>query len=42
MNTIVKASIAFSLGAAALRRYTLPGFGLVLVTGLVLIGWLLM
>ncbi|MBE0643885.1 MAG: MgtC/SapB family protein [Bacteroidetes bacterium] len=41
MNTIVKASIAFSLGAAALRRYTLPGFGLVLVTGLVLIGWLL-
>lgn len=42
MNTIVKASIAFSLGAAALRRYTLPGFGLVLITGLVLIGWLLM
>ncbi len=42
MNTIVKASIAFSLGAAALRRYTLPGFGLVLVTGLVLIGWLLL
>jgi uncharacterized membrane protein (DUF4010 family) len=41
MNTVVKASIAFSLGAAALRRYTLPGFGLVLVTGLVLIAWLL-
>lgn len=42
MNTIVKGSIAFSLGAAALRRYTLPGFGLVLITGLALIGWLLL
>ena len=41
VNTIVKASIAFSLGAAALRRYTLPGFGIVLLTGMVLIGWLL-
>jgi uncharacterized membrane protein (DUF4010 family) len=42
VNTIVKASIAFSLGAAALRKYTLPSFGIVLVTGLVLIAWLLM
>jgi uncharacterized membrane protein (DUF4010 family) len=42
VNTVVKAGIAYTLGAAALRRYTLPGFGIVLITGLVLIGWLLM
>ncbi len=42
MNTIVKASIAFSLGAPSLRKFTLPGFGLVLVTGLALIGWMLL
>ncbi len=41
-NTIVKAGIAFVLGASALRRYTLPGFGLVVVTGLILIGWMLL
>lgn len=42
VNTVVKASIAWTLGAAALRRYTLPGFGMVLLTGLVLIGALLL
>jgi uncharacterized membrane protein (DUF4010 family) len=42
VNTIIKAGVAYTLGAAALRRFTLPGFGLVLVTGLVLIGWLLL
>ncbi|MCB2205192.1 MgtC/SapB family protein [bacterium] len=42
VNTIVKASIAFSLGAASLRKFTLPGFGLVLLTGLVLIAWMLL
>jgi uncharacterized membrane protein (DUF4010 family) len=42
VNTVVKAGIAWTLGATALRRYTLPGFGLVLVTGLVLIAWLLL
>lgn len=42
VNTVVKASIAWTLGAAALRRYTLPGFGIVLLTGLVLIGALLL
>ena len=42
VNTVVKASIAWTLGAAALRRYTLPGFGIVLLTGLVLIGTLLL
>ncbi|MBR9975589.1 MAG: MgtC/SapB family protein [Bacteroidetes bacterium] len=42
VNTAVKAGIAWSLGAAALRRYTLPGFGLVLLTGLVLIFVLLL
>ncbi|MBN1447463.1 MAG: MgtC/SapB family protein [Bacteroidetes bacterium] len=42
VNTTVKAGIAFSLGAAALRRYTLPGFGLVLLVGLALIGWMLL
>jgi uncharacterized membrane protein (DUF4010 family) len=42
VNTVVKASIAFSLGAASLRKFTLPGFGLVLATGLALIGWMLL
>lgn len=42
VNTVVKASIAFSLGSVALRKFTLPGFGLVLVTGLVLIAWMLL
>ncbi len=42
MNTVVKAGIAISLGAMALRRYTIPGFGLVLVTGISLIAWLLL
>ncbi|PLX31007.1 MAG: hypothetical protein C0600_06735 [Ignavibacteria bacterium] len=42
VNTIVKAGIAFSLGAPSLRKFTLPGFGLVLVTGLGLIVYLLM
>ena len=42
VNTIVKASIAISLGAVALRRYTLPGFGAVLVAGLGIIAWLLL
>lgn len=42
VNTIVKASIAFSLGSASLRKFTLPGFGLVLLTGLALIGWMLL
>ena len=42
VNTIVKAGIAWMLGAAALRRYTMPGFGLVLLTGTILIGWLLL
>ncbi|MCZ7556955.1 MAG: MgtC/SapB family protein [Bacteroidia bacterium] len=42
VNTIVKAGIAWTLGATALRRFTLPGFGLVLLTGLLLIGWLLL
>lgn len=42
VNTVVKAGIAWSLGAAALRRYTLPGFGLVLLTGIVLIFALLL
>lgn len=42
VNTIVKAGIAFSLGSTALRKYTLPGFGLVLLTGLILIGYLLL
>lgn len=41
-NTVVKAGIAFTLGAPALRRYTLPGFGLVLATGLALIAWMLL
>lgn len=40
MNTIVKASIAISLGAAALRKYTLPGFGAVLIAGIGIILWL--
>jgi uncharacterized membrane protein (DUF4010 family) len=42
VNTVVKASIAISLGAVALRRYTLPGFGAVLVAGLGIIAWLLL
>lgn len=42
VNTVVKAGIAFTLGSVALRRYTLPGFGIVLLTGMVLIGWLLL
>ncbi len=42
VNTLVKAGIAISLGAAALRRFTVPGFGLVLLTGLSLIAWLLL
>lgn len=42
VNTVVKASIAFTLGAASLRKFTLPGFGLVLVTGLALIAWMLL
>ena len=41
VNTIVKASIALSLGAATLRRYTMPGFGAVLLAGLGIIAWLL-
>ncbi len=42
VNTIVKASIAYTLGAATLRKFTLPGFGLVLVTGCALIAWMLL
>ena len=42
VNTAVKAGMAAVLGAAVLRRYTLPGFGFVLVTGLALIGWMLL
>jgi uncharacterized membrane protein (DUF4010 family) len=41
VNTIVKAGIAISLGATALRRFTLPGFGAMLLAGLILIGLLL-
>lgn len=41
-NTVVKGGIAFSLGAAALRRYTLPGFGALLAAGIVCIGILVM
>lgn len=40
VNTIVKAGIAMSLGAVTLRRYTLPGFGAVLLTGLGLVLYL--
>ena len=42
VNTIVKAGIAISLGALALRRYTIPGFAAVLATGLALIVWVLL
>ena len=42
VNTVVKAGIAFSLGSPSLRKYTLPGFGLVLTAGLLLIGWLVL
>ena len=42
VNTVVKAGIAISLGAMALRRYTLPGFGAVLAAGLCIIVWLLL
>jgi len=40
VNTVVKAGIAMTLGAATLRRFSIPGFGLVFLTGIVLIGWL--
>jgi uncharacterized membrane protein (DUF4010 family) len=42
VNTIVKAGMAVVLGATVLRRYTLPGFGLVLFTGVAIILWLLL
>jgi len=41
VNTVVKAGIAIALGAPSMRRYTLPGFGLVFATGLGIIAWLL-
>lgn len=41
VNTVVKAGIAITLGAGVMRRYTLPGFGAVIVVGLCLIAWLM-
>ncbi|MBR9979074.1 MAG: DUF4010 domain-containing protein, partial [Bacteroidetes bacterium] len=41
-NTLVKAGMTVVLGAAALRRSTLPGFGFIIATGLLLIAWLLL
>jgi uncharacterized membrane protein (DUF4010 family) len=41
VNTMVKAGMAIALGAAALRRFTLPGFGAILLAGMLLVGWLL-
>jgi len=41
VNTIVKSGIAISLGAASLRRYTLPGFTAVLLAGISIIIWML-
>jgi uncharacterized membrane protein (DUF4010 family) len=41
VNTIVKAGIAVALGAAALRRFTLPAFGAVLGVGVIIVCWLI-
>jgi len=41
VNTIVKSGIAISLGAASLRKYTLPGFTAVLLAGISIIIWML-
>ncbi|MDH7516063.1 MAG: MgtC/SapB family protein [Bacteroidota bacterium] len=41
VNTLVKAGIAIVLGGASLRKYTLPGFGVVFLVGILLVGWLI-
>ena len=42
VNTLVKAGMAIMLGAVGLRKYTLPGFGAMLLTGMIMIAWLML
>ncbi len=39
-NTLVKAGMSIMLGAVALRRYAIPGFGVLFLTGAAMVVWL--